>query len=104
MQTLERVRTRLRWRSSLDRLLSVQVSLIDILPALKASAVIDKRIWSIGNMDVIFGTVACDEDPIPVGWIEHIHVRTCIRASDQPLPSPPNNGPGEWIPPMPGAP
>lgn len=102
MQTLERLRTRLQWRSSLDALLAVNVALVEVRQAIKASATYDKRVWSIANMDVVLASSVNDANPIPVGWIEHVNLEAKIRGVDgEVLATPPNNAPGEWIPPLP---
>lgn len=69
---LERIRTRIRRRSSIDRLLSVGVSIIRLEQAIDVSRKMDQRVQSIANMDVILGAVVNEDDPIPAGWIEHV--------------------------------
>lgn len=99
MQTLERIRTRLCWTRSLDALLAVNVSLVDILPAIKASKTIEKRVVSIGNMDVIFAAAVNDRDPVPIGWLERIVLSSRLTEGGELLPSPPNVT-DETIPPV----
>jgi hypothetical protein len=90
MQTLERLRTGLRRRSSLDALSAVGVSLVRIEQAVDVSRKFDGRVHSIGNMDVIFGAVVNDRDPAPAGWIERIELTSHFQDGGAELPVPPN--------------
>lgn len=103
MQVLEQIRTRLSRQSSHDALLAVNVSIIEKRPSLKTTITHDKRRMSVGVLDVIFGARVVETDPSPVGWIEHINLESQLNTGDpeSPLPTPPNNAPGEWIPPLP---
>lgn len=103
MQVLEQIRTRLARSSSHNALLAVNVALREVRPAVKATVTHDKRRVSVGVLDVMLGARVSDTDPIPVGWIEHLNLESKFNSGDpeSPLPSPPNNAPGEWIPPLP---
>jgi hypothetical protein len=78
----ERIRTGLRRPSTIAALDDVDVAIIDILPAIKASFKDNGRVVSCASLDVIFGTSATDIDPIPVGWIETITYSSHISDVD----------------------
>lgn len=79
MATLERVRMRLRLPRILERLLDLDVSLIRIDDAIKASFKDGGRVVSAANMDVIFGAVASENDPIPMGWIQYLVISSHLK-------------------------
>lgn len=88
---LERVRTRIRRGASIAALDAVEVALIRAEAARNISSKRDQHILSQATMDLIFGTVASDDNPVPVGWIETIVFSTKIQNVDGVLlPSPPN--------------
>ena len=89
-ETLETLRTRLGWASSLRRLLAVNVDLTDIGTATKISQTINKRRWSIGSMDLTFTAVFSELDPVPVGWIERIVLTSHAQVEGSDMPLPPN--------------
>lgn len=103
MTVTERIRTGLSRSSTNAALLEVNTRIDEVRPAIKATRTLDKRRVSIANMDVIFVSRVNNTDPIPVGWIEFVNVESRFNSGDpdSPLPSPPNNAPGEWIPPLP---
>ncbi len=105
LEVLERIRTRFKRTSAQAALLDLNVSISEMRPAIKASRTIDKRVWSIGSMDIVFLVQITDRDPVPIGWIEHVNVESRIKnAEGDVIQSPPNNAPGEWIPPLPEEP
>jgi hypothetical protein len=89
---IERIRTRLRRRSSIDALLAVNVALVEVGSAIDASLTFDKRRVNAALMDVTMAAAFTDTDPVPVGWIEHVEFTTEFRiaAGEPPLPEPPN--------------
>lgn len=98
MQTLERIRTRLRRRSVLDALLAVDVALIEVGTAQNVSTGFDGRVWSIGNLDVTFCAAVNDTDPIPTGWIERVVLSSRVRDAGGNVLPPPSNFTNETIP------
>lgn len=72
METLERLRTYLDFESSRARLLAVNVDLTDVGASRDISKTIDKKVWSIGSMDITMTACVNNTDPIPIGWIERI--------------------------------
>lgn len=88
---LERIRTRLARRRSIDTLMGVNVDIVRIEAARDISKAYDKRIQSIATMDVILTMVASDMDPIPTGWVQSLVLTSAIQdTSGATLPSPPN--------------
>lgn len=81
IQTLERIRTRLRRQSVIDALLGVDVALVEVGTTQNVSATFDKRVWSIGNLDVTFCAAVNDTDPVPVGWIERVVLSSNIQGA-----------------------
>jgi hypothetical protein len=90
MQTLERIRTRLRRPSSLAALDAVGCSLIKLERAIDVSFKSDQHIWSAGNLDVVLGCAVNDTDPVPAGWIERIELTSHFQNNGVDIPSPPN--------------
>lgn len=72
MAATERIRTALCRPRIIDALDAVDVAVIEIRQALKTSFKDGGRVVSAASMDITFGTVANDVDPIPTGWIEAI--------------------------------
>lgn len=81
IQTLERIRTRLRRQSVLDALLDVDVALVEVGTTQNVSSTFDKRVWSIGNLDVTFCAAVNDTDPVPVGWIERVVLSSNVQGA-----------------------
>lgn len=91
MQTLERIRTRLSRPSVLGELNAVDVAVVGVGTSTKASATIDKRVSSIGFLDVTMTTVVNEADDVPVGWIERVIVTSHVKnPGGEELPAPPN--------------
>lgn len=90
MQTLERIRTRLRRLSSLAALRAVGCALIRIENAVDISFRSDQHIWSAGNLDVILACEVNDVDPIPVGFIERIELTSHWQNNGVDISTPPN--------------
>lgn len=82
MATLERIRMRLRKPSNIETLLALDVSLIRIEDAIKSNFRASGRIVSAGTMDVVFGAVANEDDPIPAGWIQYLVISSHLRDLD----------------------
>lgn len=79
MVTLERVRMRLRRPRVLNQLLDLDVSLIRIDDAIKASFKDGGRVLSAANMDIVFGAVASEDDPIPAGWVQYLVISSQVK-------------------------
>lgn len=69
---LETLRTRLRWTTTSQALHAVRVAFIDSLPTVDLSRTIDNRVASIAALDVRLATMAQEENPNPVDWIETV--------------------------------
>src|SRR6201999_3046837 len=72
MAAKERIRTALRRPRIIAALDAVDVAIIEIRQAVKASFKDGGRVVSAASMDISFGTIANDVDPIPTGWVEAI--------------------------------
>lgn len=79
---LERVRTYTDFTSSRARLLAVNVDLTDCGPSRDISKTIDKKVWSIGSMDITLTACVNAVDPIPVGWIERVILTSHEQEAD----------------------
>lgn len=82
MATLERVRMRLRRPRNLERLHDVEVSHIKTGPAIPVVFKDKGRVYSSGTMDIVFGAVAYEDDPITVGWIQYLVISSHLRDVD----------------------
>lgn len=82
MAHTERIRTALRRPRIIDALNDVDVAIIEIRQAVKASFKDGSRKVSAASMDITFGTVANDVDPIPTGWIEAITITSHLQDTD----------------------
>lgn len=89
--TLERIRTRLSRRRSIDTLLGVNVGIVGAETVRDISKTSDLRVRSIGSMDVVLTMTANDTDPVPTGWVETVIIQSGIQdTSGTTLPTPPN--------------
>ncbi len=80
MATMERVRMRLRKPSIIERLLDLEVSLIEIRDAITVDGVKDgSRVVSVAMMEIVFGAVANEDDPIAAGWIQYLVISSHIK-------------------------
>lgn len=77
--TLERIRTSLKLRSSIDALLAVNVGIIRATDASDISRRSDGRVLSAGSMDVFLYTTAFVRGTDPIGWIERIKLTTHVK-------------------------
>lgn len=82
MATLERVRMRLRRPRVLEQLLDVDVALISCGPAIPVQFKDKGRVFSSGTMDVVFGAVANEDDPISSGWIQYLVISSHVQNND----------------------
>jgi NAD(P)-dependent dehydrogenase (short-subunit alcohol dehydrogenase family) len=80
--TLERIRTRLSRRRSIDALLAVNVGIVSAETIRDISKTSELRVRSIGSMDVILTMVASDVDPVPTGWVQTIIIQSGVRDTD----------------------
>lgn len=81
LNTLERIRTRIRRRSSLAKLAAVDVALIEVGATQNVSARYDGRIWSIGSLDITLCAAVNDTDPVPAGFIQRVVVTTDVQGT-----------------------
>jgi hypothetical protein len=80
MATMERVRMRLRKPSIIERLLDLEVSLIEIRDAIAVNGVKDRgRLLSVATMEIVFGAVANEDDPIAAGWIQYLVISSHLK-------------------------
>ena len=94
INTLERIRTRLRRTSILGELLDVDVALVEVGSVQNISLTFDSRAWSVASMDVTFCAAVNDSDPVPTGWIERIVISSDVdgastQLTDEELPDSP---------------
>lgn len=87
--TIERLKTRLGWNSSLQRLLAINVDLTDIGPTRNMSAPKDGRQWSVASMDVTLTAAFEETDTVAVGFIERVVISSHVQAAEgDDLPAP----------------
>lgn len=88
----ERVRTRLRRESSLEALIAVNSSLIEIHDTVNFSAKNDDHIETISQFDLMLGAAFQDDNPFPPnsGWIDSIAYDSHVSEGGVELPVPPN--------------
>jgi len=82
MASMERIRMRLETPKISDQLEAVEVAVIDIGPSLPASFIDKGRLMSSATMDVVFGMVANEDDPIPANWIQYLVISSHVRDID----------------------
>lgn len=80
--TLERIRTRLSRRRSIDTLLGVNVGIVSAETIRDISKTSELRMRSIGSMDLILTMVASDTDPVPTGWVQTIILQSDLHDTD----------------------
>lgn len=91
MQMLERIRTRIWREGPSQRLLDVNVALIEMTPSQKATVTKGKRRISVGVATCMFAAAVNELDPVPIGWIERILLTSQVKNdAGVILPSPPN--------------
>ncbi len=88
---IERVRTRMRRRTSIEALDAVEAALIRVGQGVQANFRHEGRMHSRVLLDIELGCVVNDQDPIPTGWIERVEVTGHLQDVDgTELPHPPN--------------
>jgi len=87
---IERIRTRLYFSRSFNRMLEVGVDITDVLNGTDATFTSDKVRWSCATLDVVMTAVVNEVDTIPTGWIERIIWTSHIQDGGVDLPEPPN--------------
>lgn len=90
MATLMRVRNGLYFPSVRAQFSKVNMSVQDVLPAVKATAFFEGRSHNIANMDVMISTVMTSSDPVPMGWIQKIDLTSHVQLGADDLSTPPN--------------
>lgn len=91
--TIERIRARIRRRSSIAELLALNFSLVDVGPSLEVPTPRDDLEWSVVLAEFRFVTRFEDRQTEPVEWIEKFEVLTEFEDVDGTLfPSPALNG------------
>ena len=69
---LEKVRTRLRWRTTTAALNAVKVAFRGTKDLTDLSAVRDQRMASLANLDIKLGSLSIEKDPTRYGYIETV--------------------------------
>ena len=82
LNAVERARTRVRSRRVVDRLLELEVDVIDCGPSFPQPFKDGGRIFSSATMDVFFGCTASEDDPVPVGWIQYLVITSQLADLD----------------------
>jgi hypothetical protein len=82
LNAIERVRTRIRSRRTVDRLLELDVDVIGCGTALPVPFKDGGRVFSSGTMDVFFGCTASEDDAVPVGWIQYLVISSHVKDID----------------------
>lgn len=82
MASLERVRMRLHKPSIQERLLAVEVDLIEVRDAVALTYKDHGRQLSAATMDVVLGAVANEDDPITAGWIQYLVISSHLQNND----------------------
>lgn len=82
MASLERIRMRLGRPRVLERLLEVDVSVIEKRDAVKATFKDQGHVVSGGLMEVVLGATASEDDPVPAGWIQHVVISSHLLDLD----------------------
>lgn len=91
LSVLERIRTRMSRQRVVDRLLSLNVGVIDILAARDISSRVRQHTLSRASMDMLLTLVASDEDPVTIGWIRSVEITSELQDTDgDVMPQPPN--------------
>lgn len=91
MAITERARTRLTSRRIRDRLLDVDVDVRGCGPSIFLARRDGQRMVTSATMDVVFGCVASEADPVPQGLVQYVVVTSHLSDADAvELPSPPN--------------
>ncbi len=98
MATLGRIRTGLYFPSVVAQFAAVNMSVQDVLPAIKATVFYGGRSNNIANMDVLFSTVMTARDPVELGWIEKLDLTSHFQVEGDDIGTPPNFA-DELIPP-----
>lgn len=76
LSLLERIRTRMSRTRVVERLLDLNVGVIEILPARDVSAKSRQHTLSKANMDLLLTMVASDSDPVTTGVITEVWITT----------------------------
>lgn len=82
MAVTERMRTRLYRPRTREQLIDANVSIIDMLQAVKVTFKDGGRMVSAASMDFIFGTSVNDDDDVPLGWFDRIELNSHISDTD----------------------
>ncbi|HYQ47158.1 MAG TPA: hypothetical protein VER11_34545 [Polyangiaceae bacterium] len=91
MSILERIRTRMSRGRVTDRLLDLNVGVIDILAARDISSKARAHTLSRANMDVLLTMVASDRDPVVTGVLAKVEITSLLEDTDGAvMPQPPN--------------
>lgn len=78
----ERIRTRIRRPRIIQQLLDAEIAFHKCGPALPTPYKDGDRVVDCATLDITFGTVVNDEDPIPASWIESVVVTSHIQDTD----------------------
>jgi hypothetical protein len=87
--TIERIRARIRRRSSIADLLALNFSFVDVGPAIEVPTPRDDHEWSVVLAEFTFVTRFEDLQTTPAEWIQSMEVETQFEGEDgAQLPSP----------------
>lgn len=90
MHLATRIQTRLRRSRSVEALNALDVAVAEIGPALDTSYKASGRVVPRASLDIKLNTAANENDPIPVGVIEHVEWTSLVADVDGVVVSPPN--------------
>lgn len=82
LNAIERIRTRIRSRRVIDRLLELDVDVMGCGTALPIPFKDGGRVFSSGTMDVFFGCTASEDDSVPVSWIQYLVMSSHVKDTD----------------------
>jgi len=79
---LERIRTRIRRPRIIQQLLNAEIALHKCGPAIPTPYKDKGRDVDCATVDITFGTVVNDADPVPVDWIASVVITSHIQDAD----------------------
>jgi hypothetical protein len=83
LSVLERIRTRMSRTRVIDRLLDMNVGVIEMLAARDISSRARQHTLSRASLDILLTLVASDEDPVTTGVIASVVIEGTVKDADQ---------------------